>query len=114
MKIALWATVGWGVVLLAIAYGARQSTSVFQVGLTLASIPFGALLGVFLLGILTKRPGEIAAICGVVAGLSTVLYVRFFTPIAWTWYVLIGTTVTFGVGCLAGIFAPQKSQPHAN
>ena len=67
------------------------------------SIPFGALLGVFLLGVLTKRPGETAAICGVLAGLATVLGVRFGTPIAWTWYVLIGTSVTFGVGVLVGV-----------
>jgi len=31
-------------------------------------------------------------------------YVRFGTAIAWTWYVLIGTTVTFAVG-YAGRFA---------
>src|SRR4051794_40359174 len=108
MRIARWATVAWGMVLLAIAYGARKSPSVLQAGLTIASIPFGALLGVFLLGVLTERPGETAAICGVIAGLATVLGVRFGTPIAWTWYVLIGTTVTFGVGVLVGMFAPVR------
>ena len=44
-----------------------------------------------------------------IAGLSTVLYVRFFTPIAWTWYVLIGTSVTFGVGLLAGAALSYES-----
>jgi SSS family solute:Na+ symporter len=108
MRVARWATVAWGIVLLAIAYGARKSPSVLQAGLTIASIPFGALLGVFLLGVLTKRPGETAAICGVIAGLATVLGVRFGTPIAWTWYVLIGTTMTFVVGVLVGVFVPGK------
>jgi SSS family solute:Na+ symporter len=110
MSIARWATVGWGGVLLAIAWGARHSASVLEVGLAIGSIPFGALLGVFLLGVLTKRPGETAAICGVVAGLATVLSVKFFTPIAFTWWVLIGTVVTFTVGALVGIVAPQKEQ----
>jgi Na+/proline symporter len=64
----------------------------------------GALLGVFLLGVLTKRPREMAAISGVVAGLAVVLWVHFYTPIAWTWYVLIGTVVTFGVGLAASLF----------
>ena len=109
MRIARWATVGWGIVLLAIAYGARKSPSVLQAGLTIASIPFGALLGVFLLGVLTERPGEAAAICGVIAGLATVLGVRFLTPIAWTWYVLIGTVVTFGVGVISGLFTPKRA-----
>jgi solute:Na+ symporter, SSS family len=110
MKIARWATVGWGLVLFAIAYAARHSQSVLEVGLTIGSIPFGALLGVFLLGVLTKKPGEIAAMCGVAAGLATVLSVHFFTHprVAFTWYVMIGTVVTFGVGLLVGAF--QKSE----
>ena len=30
--------------------------------------------------------------CGMSAGLALMLYVRFATPIAFTWYVLIGTS----------------------
>jgi hypothetical protein len=36
---------------------------------------------------------------GMVAGLILMLYVRQFTHIAFTWYVLIGTSATFLVGC---------------
>ena len=60
----------WGVVLLAIGIMARKWGSVLVAGLTIASIPFGALLGVFLLGVLTKRVGQRAAMAGVVAGLA--------------------------------------------
>jgi SSS family transporter len=98
VKLARWATVGWGGVLLAIAIVARGSKSVLEAGLTIGSIPMGALLGVFLLGVLTKTPQEGAAMAGVLAGLATILYVKFYTPIAFTWYVLIGTFVTFAVG----------------
>src|SRR5258706_444843 len=62
LKIARLATVAWGLVLLGIGIAARNSKSVLEAGLTIASIPFGALLGVFLLGVLTKKPGEAAAI----------------------------------------------------
>lgn len=103
-RLARLATVAWGVILLAIGIAARHSKSVLEVGLTIASIPFGALLGVFLLGILTRRPREGAAIAGVVAGLATILTIHFYTPIAWTWYVLIGTCATFGVGLVASLF----------
>jgi solute:Na+ symporter, SSS family len=116
MRIARWATIAWGVVLLAIAIGARHSRSVLEAGLTIGSIPFGALLGVFLLGVLTKKPGEASAIAGVICGLTTVIYVHFATPIAWTWYVLIGTVVTFGAGLLASVFEklpePGSGEPH--
>jgi solute:Na+ symporter, SSS family len=110
LRLARWATVGWGVVLLGIGILARQVKSVLEAGLAIASIPLGALLGVFLLGILTKRPREGAAIAGVVAGLTTIAYVRFFTPIAWTWYVLIGTTVTFTVGVAASFFESRSHE----
>jgi SSS family transporter len=95
------ATVAWAVVLVAIAYAARHSHSVLEAGLTIAAIPSGALLGVFLLGVLTRRPGEWAAIAGVVAGLAAALAVRFETPVAFTWYVMIGATVTFLGGLAA-------------
>jgi Na+/proline symporter len=95
VRLARSATVVWGMVLLAIAIVLRHSKSVLEAGLTIGSIPAGALLGVFLLGILTKKPREMAAIVGVAAGLITILLVRFETPIAWTWYVLIGTVATF-------------------
>ena len=111
-RVARLATVFWGVVLLAIGIAARHSKSVLEVGLTIASIPFGALLGVFLLGILTRRPGEDAAISGTIAGLATVLAVHFYTPIAWTWYVLIGTCTTFAVGLLFSLFqGRQDTEP---
>ena len=58
LRLARRATVAWGAVLLVIAIGASGSKSVLEAGLTIGSIPAGALLGVFLLGVLTKKPGE--------------------------------------------------------
>jgi SSS family transporter len=111
LKIARLATVAWGGVLLAIAIAARHSKSVLEAGLTIGSIPMGALLGVFLLGVLTRKPREGAAIAGVAAGLSIVVGIHFYTPIAWTWYVLIGTVTTFGVGLLASLFQGPEALP---
>jgi len=109
VRLARGATLVWGLILLAIAIGARHSKSVLEAGLTIGSIPAGALLGVFLLGVLTKKPREKAAMAGVAAGLTAVLLVSFETPIAWTWYVLIGTVVTFLVGLAASV--GQASRP---
>ncbi|HTX39178.1 MAG TPA: sodium:solute symporter [Bryobacteraceae bacterium] len=110
LGLARWATVAWGVVLLGIAIvSGRVSHSVLEAGLTIGSIPAGALLGVFLLGVLTRRPGERAAMAGVVAGLVAIALVIWLTPIAFTWYVLIGTAATFLVGAAASCF--EKSGP---
>jgi SSS family transporter len=103
LRLARVATAVWGVLLFLVALVARHWGSVLQAGLSIASIVYGSLLGVFLLGLLTRRTGEIAAMAGMSAGLAVMLYVKFFTPIAWTWYVLIGTAVTFGVGYTGSI-----------
>ncbi|HTS25016.1 MAG TPA: sodium:solute symporter [Bryobacteraceae bacterium] len=103
-RLAHLATIFWGAVLLTIGLLAQHVHSVLEAGLAIASVPFGALLGVFLLGILTRRTREWAAMAGVLAGLCAVLYVRFATPVAFTWYVLVGTVVTFLVGLLASCF----------
>jgi Na+/proline symporter len=104
LKQARKATIAWAAVLLGIGIASRHSHSVLEAGLTIASIPFGALLGVFLLGILTQAPRETAAIAGMLAGLAAVLAVHWLTPVAWTWYVLIGTVVTFSSGYAAAQF----------
>jgi SSS family transporter len=92
------ATVAWGVVLLGVALLARNWGGVLEAGLGIASIIYGSLLGVFLLGLLTRRTHETGAMIGMCAGLALTLYIRFFTGIAWTWYLIIGTSVTFLVG----------------
>jgi len=104
MKLARMATVAWAGVLVAIGIVARHWGSVLESGLSIASITLGILLGVFLLGVLTTRPGQNAASAGVLAGLAAILYVRYFTTIAWTWWVLIGSLVTFLAGYCASLF----------
>ena len=109
MKLARWSTVVWGVILYLVGFFARQVHSVLEAGLTIASILYGALLGVFLLGLLTRFVRENAAMAGMLAGLITMLCVRFFTTIAFTWYVLIGTAATFAVGCVVSWIVPESS-----
>jgi SSS family solute:Na+ symporter len=104
---ARFATLAWGAILFAVALFARNWGNVLQAGLSIASVLYGSLLGVFLLGVLTRRVGENAAICGMAAGLGVMLYVKFQTSIAFTWYVLIGTSATFFAGLAASFFTKE-------
>jgi Na+/proline symporter len=106
LKVARVSTVFWGVVLGAIALVASRWGSVLESGLRIASVTLGILLGLFLLGVLTKRPGENAAIAGVVTGLAVMLYVKFGTDIPFTWWVMIGSSATFGAGFAASFAIP--------
>jgi Na+/proline symporter len=95
------ATILWGLALVGIGLLARQWGSVLEAGLSVASVLYGSLLGVFLLGMLALRVQEKAAMCGMLAGFLVMVYVKLGTTIAWTWYVVIGATATFLVGYLA-------------
>jgi len=97
------ATIVWGIVLFALALAARQSHGVLETGLTLASVAYGGLLGVFLLGVLTRRATQPGAIAGMLCGLALNGYLWKGTHIAWTWYVTFGATATFVVGYLMSL-----------
>ncbi len=101
LRLARGATVVWGLALFGVGVVARHWGPVLETGLKVASLAYGGLLGVFLLGVLTKRVGESAAITGMICGLCAVVSVWRGTSIAWTWYAAIGTSVTFLTGWLA-------------
>ncbi|MGA2095827.1 MAG: sodium:solute symporter [Candidatus Acidiferrum sp.] len=92
-------TLVWGAVLM--AFGMVSWGPLLETGLTVASLPFGSLLGLFLLGTLNRRATAAGALAGMFAGLATILAVWLYTPTAYTWYVLIGSTITFVVGAIA-------------
>lgn len=100
-------TVVWGVVLAAVAFGARfLEDNVVNNALAIAGLVSGILLGLFLLGILTRRVGQIPAMVGVLAGIAAVLYAKFGTPLAWPWFALVGSSTVFAVGLAASYIVP--------
>src|SRR6202166_3961506 len=89
-------TLFWGAVLM--FFGFVKWGPLLQTGLTVASLPFGSLLGLFLLGTLDRKATAAGALIGMFPGLAAILCVFRFTSVAFTWYVLIGACVTFAVG----------------
>lgn len=106
LKLSRWLTAAWGIILIVIAFFARNWGSVFTVGLTIASIVYGTMLGAFLLGVLTKKANQIGVIVGMLASLGTMLLIKFYTSLAWTWYVLVGTVICWSVGYIVSRLAP--------
>ena len=113
------ATVGWGLVLFALAIVSRRGGKVVELGLSIASVAYGALLGVFLLGVLTRRANERGSMIGMAVGFATNLYIwqgstflawlqhisgvsfavlALSRPIPFPWYVPIGSVITFAIG----------------
>jgi len=120
MMISRASTVVWALVLFAVAvYSvfAGGKGHVVEVGLSIASVAYGALLGVFLLGTLTRYATQGGAIVGMICGfaLNLLLWLDpnpialgpvMIPHIAFTWYVLIGSIVTFVVGMAASLLLP--------
>ncbi|MGH9384892.1 MAG: sodium:solute symporter [Vicinamibacterales bacterium] len=101
MRVAKLATVGWGVVQLAVAVGAQlMERSVLDAGLAVLSFASGSVLGAFLLGTLAPRVKEGAVFWGMVTGLAVMTAVWWGTTVAFTWYVLIGSATTCAVALL--------------
>jgi len=104
-------TLLWALVLFVLAVlSLHKVARVVEVGLAIASVAYGALLGVFLLGVLTRRANQSGAIVGMVVGFGLAVYIWLGTHVPWTWYVAIGTTVTFGVGYLASRATAQRAE----
>jgi SSS family transporter len=99
------ATLVWAVVLFLLALASRHGGKVLEMGLSIASVAYGGLLGVFLLGLLTRRATQSGAIIGMLCGLALNCYIWRGTHIAFTWWVILGASATFVVGYLASLVA---------
>ena len=108
IRLSRMATLFWALLLFGLAVlSLHKVARVVEVGLQIASVAYGALLGVFLLGVLTRRANQNGAMIGMLCGFVSELYICFFTRVPWTWYVAIGTVVTFGVGYAGSLVAKQ-------
>jgi SSS family transporter len=113
-RISRFMTFFWAMLLFVLALMSRGGGHVVEVGLSIASVAYGALLGVFLLGTLTKTATESGAMVGMLGGLLLNLFLwkqpaAFpFPKIAWTWFVLIGSLFTFALGWVASVVLPKK------
>ena len=112
LRVSHWLTLVWGIVQIGVALIAmRQNRSALDQALSVASLVNGPILGVFLVGTFLRRVSEPPALMGMLASMLVMTYIRFWTPIAWTWYVLIGSLITLLVAWIAAFaFAPPSSQ----
>jgi len=126
LAITRYVCILFGVVQIAVGFGAALLTeAVVTSALTIAGFSFGLLLGIYLLGILTRRVGEPAAIAGIAVGALVLILLQFggallhylwpqdypvpLPPLAWPWLALVGATTTFVSGLLFSIPFPRPN-----
>jgi SSS family solute:Na+ symporter len=111
MRLSRMATVGWALVLFGLAVIAlHKAGRVVEVGLQIASVAYGALLGAFLLGILTRRANQQGVAIGMLCGFVAEVYLWLGTHVPWTWWVMIGTFITFAVGLSSSTFFDRETK----
>ena len=101
LRLSRGATLGWGVVQVGVALAAQtMRQSVLDAGLSVLSLTTGPVLGAFVVGVLTHRVGSGAVLAGMFVGASAVCAAWWTGALAWTWYTLLGATVTGVVAVL--------------
>jgi SSS family transporter len=111
MRLSRFTTLLWALVLFGLAIIAlHKAGRVVEVGLQIASVAYGALLGAFLLGVLTRRANQAGAMLGMLCGFAIELYLWLGTHVPWTWWVMIGTVATFSVGWIASLIIPEPTR----
>jgi Na+/proline symporter len=81
---------------------------VVELGLRIASVPYGALLGTFFLGLFFKRANQRAASIGLAAGLAGMILIMTCTKVDFTWHTLMGCVLTVAAGGIATILKVRK------
>ena len=112
LKVSRILTLVFGIVQIAVALIVmRQQRSALDQALSVASLFNGPVLGVFLVGSFLKRVTEIPALIGMLVSIGLMFYIRFYTPVAFPWYVLIGSVTTFFVAWIASfILSSNKNE----
>jgi Na+/proline symporter len=100
------ATIGWGLVACLVAMQAASQGSLIEVVNRYGSYVYGAILGVFILAILTTRARPRGAFYGMIAAMIVVVTVAQTSSISYLWYNLIGAVVAVGVGLVESGFSP--------
>jgi SSS family transporter len=118
-----WAIILFGIAVYSVFVGGKGH--VVETGLSIASVAYGSLLGVFLLGTLTRYATQTGAIIGMIFGfaINLTLWLQsihllpnpilgiHLPSVAYTWYVILGSIITFGIGTIISLIKPNRVAP---
>lgn len=101
-RAALW---GFGAILAVTAWWFSGFDKFLWLAFKIGGVTFGALLGVFLLGLLTDRGNDRSNVAAMIVSASAmaallILTERKVISLGWSWLVILGTALTFAGGAL--------------
>ncbi|WP_110670729.1 sodium:solute symporter [Salinicola halophilus] len=109
LRASRWATVFWGLYATAFAFFAGNLGPVIEAVNRIGSWFYGALLGVFLLAVLTHRSNGRGAVAGMIVGMAAV-WAASQLGISWLYQNAVGLIVSMGVGYAVSLTAPAPGR----
>jgi Na+/pantothenate symporter len=104
--------VTFGLILAIIAFACQPVKNILWFAFEIMSLTGGATLGIFLLGVLTKRKANISnAAAMIISALSMTALLLLshggYIKLAWSWLIVAGTVMTFVLGYLFSCFGTR-------
>jgi len=109
LRLAKVLTLFYGVLILLLAFVVERLGSLVEASNTAIGLVGGPLLGLFLLGMFSRRANAKGAIVGWFAGVIVLLPVCFLTKTSFIWYAMVGCVVTLVVGQLVSLLLPPPA-----
>jgi SSS family transporter len=109
MRAAHICTVFWAFGSTIAAMFVGQMGSIVQIMGKINGFFSGPLLGMFLLGMLTRRANSVGVLGGAVVGTATTAWVSYNTKVSWIWYSAIGCLATMLAGYALSYLRPMEA-----
>lgn len=109
LRLARGLTVMYGVIVLMLAFVISRLGSLLEASNTVIGLAGGPLLGLFLLGMLSRRANAKGAVIGWIAGVIVLLVVCSSTKISFLWFAMIGCLTTIIIGRIVSLFTAPPS-----
>lgn len=112
LRFMKWASVVVGLVGTATAaYMATMNIrSMFQTWNVLCALLGGGFIGIYILGMFSRRANAIGVVVGAFASIACTLYVKNYTPLHWTFYTPVAVICCLVVGYLASLVSPATKK----
>lgn len=111
LTLARYITLIFGVIVTALAFVVSSLGTILQASNTIFGLVGGPLLGLFFLGMLSKRANAKGAFLGWLAGFLILLPVVYMTKVSFLWFGLIGCLATWLLGLAFSLISPSQNRP---
>lgn len=109
VKASRWLTVGWAVFGMVFASVANQAENLIQFVNIVGSLFYGTILGIFLSAFYIKYLKSTAVFIGGIVGEAIILYLYFYTDVAFLLYNIIGCAAVIVVAFVVQGLTPRPS-----